>query len=307
MPDHYPEFPTGEQVYDYLQAYAKHFGVFERVYYRSEVIRITPRADAVGWRLHVRGPAAGSNNPATETTHDFDFVVVCNGVFATPNVPEFLGVDAFRANGGVVLHSSQLQDTKLLDGRDVVVVGFGKSALDIADAALSSARSSAIVCRRVPWKVPHRVWGRININHFILSRFTEIWFPHPNMRGAKRVLHRWFRPLVKAYWWVAEQVIGRQIGMSAPPLRPDTPLAQAGGCLTLTWDNLAALRDGRIEFHRGEVAKFVPSGIVLTDGRILTAQAVVLRPAFGSHVRSWLNMNATYCSMPTAEFNSIDS
>lgn len=280
MPDHYPEFPTGAQLYDYLLAYARHFGVFDRIRNRSEVISIAPRSDAAGWRLHLRGHTAGSDEPATETTYDFDFVVVCNGVFATPNVPEILGVDAFRANGGMVLHSSELQDTKPLDGRDVVVVGFGKSALDIADAALASARSSAIVCRRVPWKVPHRVWGRINIKHFILSRFTEIWFPHPTMQGAKRVLHRWFRPLVRAYWWMAEQVIGRQVGMLAPRLRPDAPLAQAGSCITITWDNLAALRDGRIGFHRGAVASFAPSGIVLADGRTVPAQTVVLATGF---------------------------
>jgi dimethylaniline monooxygenase (N-oxide forming) len=280
MPDHYPEFPTGAQVYDYLVAYARHFGVSDCIRHRSEVTGIAPRPDAAGWRVQVREPATTPNEPAAETAHDFDFVVICNGVFATPNVPEFPGVEAFRANGGMVLHSSKLQDTEPLDGRDVVVVGFGKSALDIAEAALARARSSTIVCRRVPWKVPHRVWGRINIKHFILSRFTEIWFPHPKMRGAKRVLHRWFSPLVSAYWWLSEQVIGRRIGMLSPRLRPDGPLAQAGGCITITWDNLAPLRDGRIGFHRSGVAGFSPSGIVLTDGRTVPAQTAVLATGF---------------------------
>ncbi len=180
----------------------------------------------------------------------------------------------------MVLHSSQVQDTKPLEGRDVVVVGFGKSALDIAQAALESARSSAIVCRRVLWKVPHRIWGKVNIKHFILSRFTEIWFPQPRMRGAKRLLHHWLNPLVKAYWWIAEQIIGRQIGMLSPQLRPDTPLAQMAGCVTLTWDNLAPVRDGRIGFHRGAVAGYTPTGVVLTDGRTVPAQTVVLATGF---------------------------
>jgi dimethylaniline monooxygenase (N-oxide forming) len=280
MPDPYPEFPTGAQVYDYLVAYARHFGVFDRIRVRSAVTNIAPRTDGPGWRLHVRehGPEAGQ--AATETEQDFDFVVICNGVFAAPKIPQFPGAEAFRANGGIILHSSQVQDTKPLEGRDVVVVGFGKSALDLAEAALASARSSTIVCRRVPWRVPHRIWGRVNIKHFILSRFAEIWFPHPQMRGAKHILHRWLNPLVKAYWWIAEQVIGRQIGMLSPQLRPDTPLAQMAGCVTITWDNLAPLRDGRIGFHRGAVAGFTPTGVALADGRTVPAQTVVLATGF---------------------------
>src|SRR5262249_33740774 len=155
-----PEFPTGVQVYDYLVAYARHFGVFDCIRPRNEVTSIEARAGAAGWRLRVR-----ERDSAAQTEHDFDFVVVCNGVFATPQIPKFPGEEAFRANGGIVVHSSQLLDTVALEGRDVVVVGFGKSALDIAEAALAKARSSTIVCRRVPWRVPHRVLGKANIKH----------------------------------------------------------------------------------------------------------------------------------------------
>lgn len=280
MPADYPEFPTGPQVYDYLVSYARHFGVFDRIRVRNEVTAITARADGAGWRLTVRERTPGMAQEPAETVHDFDFVVICNGVFATPNIPQFPGEDAFRANGGVVLHSSHVQGTKTLEGRDVVVVGFGKSALDIAQAALECARSSAIVARRVPWKVPHRIWGRANIKHFILSRFTEIWLPHPEMKGAKRILHSWFNPLVKAYWWFVEQVVGRQIGLLSPQLRPEGRLSQAGGCITLTWDNLAPIRDGRIGFHRGALARFTPDGVALADGRVVPAQTVVLATGF---------------------------
>jgi len=184
MPDHYPEFPTSEQVYDYLVAYAKHFGVVDCIRTKCEVTNIVARTNGPGWQIRVRDNT--EPGPKPETVHDFDFVVICNGVFATPSIPEFLGRDEFCASGGVVLHSSQVIGTKALEGRDVVVVGFGKSALDIAEAALLCARSSTIVCRRVPWKVPHRVWGRANIKHFILSRFAELWLAHPDMRGELR-------------------------------------------------------------------------------------------------------------------------
>src|SRR5262249_12235712 len=150
---------------------------------------------------------------------DFDFVVVCNGLFSHPEIPEIASREKFEAAGGIVLHSTQLQDSKQLIGRDVVVVGFGKSALDIAEAILADARSSTLVFRRSLWKFPRRIWGRAHISHFILSRFTEIWFPHPEMGLPKRILHTWLGWLVSLYWRLAERTIGGTVGLLAPELR----------------------------------------------------------------------------------------
>ena len=280
MPPHYPEFPTGQQVYEYLCAYAKNFRIDQAIRLRTEVQRIVPRADhAPGWRVHVRNPDTGS-----EAFDDFDFVVICNGTFSQPDVPQFAGRAEFEANGGVVLHSSQLRDLDQVAGRSVVVVGFGKSALDIAEASVARARSSAIIARHVPWKVPHRLFGRANIKHFILSRFTEIWFPHPDMGAGRRLLHTWLRPLVDVYWRISEFVISRHVGLNSPELRPDIPLRRSAPCVTLSVDNLKLIRDGSIAFHRGAVARFVPTGIELADGKKIDAEVVVLATGFRQDV-----------------------
>ena len=276
MPDHYLEFPTGQQVFEYLVAYARHFGVYDHIRPKTVVTGITARADGLpGWRVKVRNRDTGE-----QAEHDFDFVVVCNGVFSLPSIPEFPGQAQFCANGGEVLHSSQVSGTRSIDGRAVVVVGFGKSALDIAEASATHGRSSAIVYRRVPWKVPHRFWGRINIKHFILSRFTEIWFPHPEMSCGRRFLHRWLRPLVNAGWWAAEREIARQLGLLTPELRPDVPFRQAGGCVTLAMDNLAAVHEGRIKLYRGSVKHFTATGLELENGQSVPAETVILATGF---------------------------
>jgi dimethylaniline monooxygenase (N-oxide forming) len=281
MPSHYPEFPTGAQVYDYLLTYATHFGITEHIRFNSEVTSIAPRPDqARGWRLEMRDLATGG-----QASHDFDFVVVCNGIFSLPAVPQIPGRDEFEAAGGVVLHSSQLRETRQVAGRDVAVVGFGKSALDIAEAVLDTARSSTLVFRRSIWKAPHRVWGRTNIKHFILSRFTEIWFPHPDMGRMRRFLHSWLRPVVDAYWWMAERTLGSQLGMLTPMLRPDQPLRKAGACLTLALDDLKAVREGRIALQRGSVARFTAAGLELDNGKRVDAQAVVLATGFRQEYR----------------------
>jgi dimethylaniline monooxygenase (N-oxide forming) len=276
MPAHYPEFPSGQQVFDYLEAYAKHFSILEHVRFNVEVMNIVSRPDQKpGWRVEVRDLADGR-----ETLHDFDFVVICNGIFSLPHVPEIPGRSEFEAAGGVALHSSQLRDTTQLAGCDVLVVGFGKSALDIAEAALADARSCKLLFRRSIWKVPHRVWGRIHINHFILSRFTELWFPHPDMGAVRRFLHSRLNWLVKSYWWLSERIIGAQLGMLTPDLWPEIPLSKASTCVTLALDDLKAIRDGRIELQRGSIVRFVPSGVELETGQRIDAQRVILATGF---------------------------
>ena len=277
MPADYPEFPSSLQMHHYLDAYARQFGLNEHIRLNQEVTRLERRPDGRdGWRVHRR--AVGSGEAGAE---DFDFVVVCNGVFCTPNIPDFPGRVDFEAAGGIILHSTQLRDTKPLAGRDVVVLGFGKSAIDLAETSLASAKSAAIVCRRILWKFPRRIWGKANIKYFIMSRFTELWFAHPDMKGIQRLLHTRLRFLVDAYWRMSERVISRQLGLLPPKFQPDGPLRKAAACVGLAPpDDFAALRAGRIGFHRGGIARLDTSGIVLDTGERVPAQTILLATGY---------------------------
>ena len=276
MPDHYPEFPSSEQMHDYLESYARQFGVRERIRFGAEVLRIVPRPDGRdGWRLEVRTAAAG------EESHDFDFVVVCNGLFSQPSIPALPGRDAFEAAGGVVLHSSQLRDVAALKDRDVVVVGFGKSAIDMAEVALAHARSCTIVCRHVHWKFPRRLFGRVNIMRLVLSRFTEVWFPNPAGGSVQRFLHRWLRPLVGAYWAISERVIAGQVGLRDKRLRPQVPLRQASVCIGLApVGGFTALSDGRIGLRRGSVTRLRADGLELDGGDVVPAKVAIFATGY---------------------------
>jgi dimethylaniline monooxygenase (N-oxide forming) len=272
MPDDYSEFPTSEQMYAYLDAYAGRCGVRDHIRFATEIVRVVRRLDGrAGWRVEDRAGA----------THDFDFVVVCNGMFSIPSVPAAPGRDEFERAGGVVLHSSQLRDTAMLKDRNAVVVGFGKSALDMAQVARSHARSAVIVCRHVHWKFPRRLFGRTNIMRLVLSRFTEVWFPNPQGGRAQYFLHRWLKPVVDAYWWISERVIAQQAGFHGKRLHPDMPLRQASVCIGLApADGFKALRDGRIGLFRASLKRFVPGGVELDSGEVVPADAVIFATGF---------------------------
>lgn len=274
MPREYPEFPSGEQVHGYLSAYAQHHDLGSHIRLNTTVTRIT--RSGAQWQVRCRA------SDGTEQAESFDFVVCCNGVFSQPAMPALPGQTEFETHGGLVLHSSQARDLEALRGRDVVVVGFGKSALDIAEAALPVARSTTIVCHRTLWKVPRYLFGVFNAKHLILSRSTELWLPHYRMKGFRRFLHQRLPKLVDAYWLLSERTMGRLLGLLRPDLRPEIGLRHSvGTCFGLApSDNFRALRKGRIGLRKGHPTGFDGQTMQLADGRRVPAQTVVFATGF---------------------------
>jgi hypothetical protein len=106
-PDGHPLHPAAEQIHAYLEAYARAFGVIDRIRFGTEVADVRPR-----WT--VDGEA-------------FDGVVVASGRFRRPRLPP--GVDGFR---GEVLHSFDYPGAEPFRDRATLVYGNGISGLEIA-------------------------------------------------------------------------------------------------------------------------------------------------------------------------------
>ena len=136
MPDSYPEWPKGPQVHAYLAEYAKDNNSSTPIRFNTAVVQMNRRPDSRA------GLAARSARPGRQRQHeDFDFVAVCTGQFNEPQTLSLPGEEAFKAQGGRVMHSSQYNDPAIAKGRKVVVLGGSKSATDIAVNAVNSGAS----------------------------------------------------------------------------------------------------------------------------------------------------------------------
>lgn len=72
-----------------------------------------------------------------EQTNKYDAVMVCNGHYSDPFVPNLKGSEKFQ---GRQWHSHDYREPSSLTGKKVLLVGAGPSGVDIAAQVLSVAK-----------------------------------------------------------------------------------------------------------------------------------------------------------------------
>jgi dimethylaniline monooxygenase (N-oxide forming) len=274
MPRHYPEFPTGPQMQAYLLAYAQKFNLLPhiRLNCRIESARPVEWEREPGWQLT-------GQHDGRLLLEDLDFLVVCNGTFCEPFIPALDGLDRFVASGGQVLHTTRVKSPDAFRGRRVVVVGYGKSACDVAASLAATAAETTVVYRQARWKVPKRIMG-VNYKYFILSRFGEALSKLHYRTGVENVIHALGLP--HYVFNRMQRVFSRQQQLDRCGLRPEATIVdQLVGELSVETDGFFRLVcDGRIRALRGAIRALEPGQVRLADGACLEADTVVFGTGF---------------------------
>ena len=149
MPEDYPDYPKHDQIQEYFESYAKHFGVMQRINFETSVIKIEKISE---YEWHV----SFQNEQGQETTEIFTHVMLANGHHWKPNYPEYPGKYT-----GQYMHS---HDFKGVDdswkGKSVLVIGAGNSACDVAVESARVAGSVAMSMRSPQWFIPKFMFGK---------------------------------------------------------------------------------------------------------------------------------------------------
>ncbi len=276
LPPEAPNFTPGPIFQQYLEGYCDHFGVRPHLRLNARVISVERRRDgASGWAVTVET----GGETATEV---FDLVVVATGLYSeTPNMPEHPGRDEFR---GQVLHISQVKTREPLQGRRVAVIGYGKSATDVAGEAVAVAKDVHLVFREAHWPVPRKLAGVLPFKWGMLHRLTAALIP-PYMRPnpVVRWVHSLGKPLVWIFWRLVELLLRVQFrlgtkiaqGKNLVPPRPIEFDCFGESTMVLRPGFTALIRSGRVVAHRTEIERFKPDGLVLKDGDDLDVDCVV--------------------------------
>ncbi|HUQ60596.1 NAD(P)/FAD-dependent oxidoreductase [Lentzea sp.] len=271
MPKVLPEWPTGEQVQAYLQAYAWHFGVDACLRLETTVTSVVP-VDG-GWDLTTH----------TGTTYRYDRVVVANGVFCEPAVPAFPGRDEFEAAGGRVLAGTEFLDAEEARDKHVLVVGYGKSACDVTVPISRVAASTDVIARQLLWKVPRKIAGVVNFKMLLLTRMGEALFRYRFVRGFEKFLHGPANGMRRSMLNSLGSVSVRQYGLAKHDLVPSGRMEDIvrGAIGLVTEGFFEGVADGSIRVRRDmTIERLKSGGAVLSDGTVLSADLVVCATGF---------------------------
>jgi cation diffusion facilitator CzcD-associated flavoprotein CzcO len=262
MPDDYPEWPKGPQVHTYLHLYAAKHDLARLFQLNTNVVAMDRREDGKpGWTLKLE--AAGN-----VWEQDFDFVAICTGQFSEKNIISHPGQEAFEANGGRVLHSSEYADPELTKDKNVVVLGGSKSGTDIVvNAAKNGAKSVTLVYRDPVWRVPYFVGG-INFKRLLYMRAQEQQFNGWDQTALGKVISAAFKPLIWLNFRGLETLLKFQLKLKKWDMVPDVPIEKDASCsLPIVTPGLfESFEDGSIKPIKGTIDHYEKDHVVLTTG-----------------------------------------
>ncbi|MGW0181322.1 FAD-dependent oxidoreductase, partial [Nocardia sp. NPDC003345] len=282
MPADYPRVLDGARMQEYLASYVRAFGLTGKLRLRTEVVAADP-VDG-GWLLEIRD-IDGVHRTSC------DHLVIANGVFSEPEVPEFAGATEFARAGGQLGHSTQFLDVEAVRDRSVVVVGYGVAACDLATEISRVAAGTTVVARRLMWKMPRRPAAGLDAERLLLTRTGAAHFRHPEPGRFERLLHGPGRSFRESNLDLVEALVAERSGAAELGLVPDGRFERAPeAAFGLASDGFAdQVRAGRI-IVRGQTRVAGLGGDAsgpyaeLSDGQRVRADIVVCATGFQQRV-----------------------
>ncbi|HYH58709.1 MAG TPA: NAD(P)-binding domain-containing protein [Thermoleophilaceae bacterium] len=145
MPDGTPDYPSRDAVGRYLEGYAEHFGLTDRIRLGAGIR--SARHDGDGWEIELE----------SGERERFDRLVVANGHNEEPKWPDPLYPGDFD---GRQLHALDYTEGEDFRDQNVLVVGMGNSAMDIATDISLVADRTYLSARHGTWVIPKRLLGQ---------------------------------------------------------------------------------------------------------------------------------------------------
>ncbi|KAK9715620.1 hypothetical protein RND81_06G177600 [Saponaria officinalis] len=299
-------FPTNDEIIDYLHAYATHFDVLKFVRFNSKVVELRYIGGGPGGG---RGGGNGQEygellcgHPAWEVAvqtgddfedikrYTFELVVVCIGKYGdVPKMPTFApkkGPEVFK---GQVIHTldycklNQEEASKLVKGKRVAIVGYKKSAIDLAlECALANqgvdGKPCTMVIRTLHWTVPHySIWG-LPFYLFYSTRFSQFIHERPNESYFKALTSLLLSPMKRVISKIIESYLLWKLPYEKYGLKPEHPFHEdyASCQMAILPENFFSEADnGRIKFEKVTSWSFYENGLQFDNTKKVEFDVVI--------------------------------
>jgi putative flavoprotein involved in K+ transport len=188
-------------------------------------------------------------------------VVLATGNYSAPSIPAWPGLSRFK---GEIIHSGDFTNAWPYRGRDVLVVGAGNSAADIAVQLAHDGARRIWLAVRTP---PHLV--RRAIGPFPSDIFLEL-----SSRVPARMIDPLIARMIRLMWGDLSAY-----GFQRPTLGLKATVETRGRIPTLADELIDVVRVGRVEVV-GAVKAFESGRVILADGRSVAPQVIIAATGF---------------------------
>jgi cation diffusion facilitator CzcD-associated flavoprotein CzcO len=274
-PDWSRVFARGAEVKAYIDHCADRYDVRRHVRLDSEVLSREWDDGAQLWRLSLPGGVVVTAR----------FVVSAIGAFVNPRPAAIEGLDSFA---GDVLRSSSWDPAVELRGKRVAVVGTGASALQIIPSIARKVASLDVYQRTPIWVGPKLDWRTSRAVVRLFERRPEV--QQAVRTGVTRVVEAGLVGLVvdhdrlgwitRAAGWLGRNVWYRQV--RDPDVRRRLTPRYEVGCKRPSVSNryLWTFNRSNVSLVSERIEHAVPSGVRTVDGRVRSADVLVLATGF---------------------------
>ena len=258
------------EIQRYLRSVAEEFAILNHTHFNTKVTAASFNSRNQRWVVET-----------SRGTFTAQFLINGNGYFSAPHVPEFSGRDEFC---GEVIHTFDLDAERSFQGKDVVLVGSGSTAV-CAAPELAKVSKSLTMLQRSPsyiYEIDNNATPSMRLAQALYRK--GITLPLRLLRGwlqarddiifvAFRALPTFAKWLFRRHWLpvVGEKELRRNFTPRYSPWEQRIPIAIGFK---------EAVRRGRVVLKTDEIERFTASGMQLKSGEELKCDVCILATGF---------------------------
>jgi monooxygenase len=275
-------------ILDYLDETIAEYGLGQHIRYQHRVTQIAWDSEAARWTISVQ------RGEGEEVQMRCRFLHMCTGYYSytEPYQPDFPGKADFE---GAVFHPQFWPDNLDYQGKQVVVIGSGATAVTIVPAMVQSGAGHVTMLQRSPSYLTARPAKDAFANRlrkvlpntlaYKITRFKNInmqaYFYNLTQRKPQKVRDQLIELTKK------ELPQGYDIATHFTPKY--NPWEQRL-CLVPDADFFQGIREGKTEVVTDHIERFTKTGILLKSGRELEADIIVTATGLKMEIMSGVEM-----------------
>ncbi|OBK29538.1 FAD-containing monooxygenase EthA [Mycobacterium asiaticum] len=262
----------GKPILEYVKSTAAMYGIDKHVRYNQNVVGADWSSAQNRWILQIDSEGA----PLTITC---SFLFLCSGYYNYDEgfTPTFKGVEEFT---GPVVHPQHWPEDLDYEGKKVVVIGSGATAVTLVPALANSGAEHVTMLQRSPTYIvsqPEQDGIADRLNRFLPERaaYTAIrWKNVLRQQAVYGACRKWPRRMRKMFMGMVKAQLPENYDVRkhfGPHYGPwDQRL-----CLVPNGDLFRAIRHGKADVVTDTIERFTPTGIRLNSGAELQADIII--------------------------------